>query len=97
MKEILMFCSTLIGGLFMGLLAGLLGFFVWSLIKEAIEEPKKMFIPALFLLTIFGTALAYLIGVIFQNWPLLIGSALSFIYVVYTLFKGEQQVDGKMN
>ena len=43
--------------------------------------------PALFLLSIFGTALAYVVGVIFQNWPLFIGATVSFVYVVRPLFK----------
>jgi len=90
MKEIMMVFSALIGGLFSGVLAGLLAFFVWGLVKEGIEEPKKMAIPALFLLSIFGTALAYLMGVVFQSWPLLIGAAISFTYVVRPLFKAEE-------
>ena len=89
MKEIMMVFSVLIGGLFSGVIAGLLAFFVWGLVKEEIEEPKKMAIPALFLLSIFGTALAYLIREVFQNWPLLIIASISFTYVVRTLFKSE--------
>lgn len=89
MKEIVMTFSALIGGLFLGFLAGLLAFFVWELVKEGIEEPKKMAIPALFLLSIFGTALAYVVGVVFQSWPLFIGAVISFTYVVRPLFKAE--------
>lgn len=87
MKEIMMTFSALAGGLFSGAIAGLLAFFVWGLVKEGVEEPKKMAIPALFLLSIFGTALAYLVCVVFQSWPLSIGAAISFIYVVRPLFK----------
>jgi len=89
MKEIVMTFSALVGGLFSGALAGLLAFFVWGLVKEGIEEPKKMAIPALFLLSIFGTALAYVVGVIFQSWPLFIGAAISFTFVVRPLFKAD--------
>lgn len=89
MKEIVMTFSALIGGLFSGFLAGLLAFFVWELVKEGIKEPKKIAIPALFLLSIFGTALAYVVGVVFQSWPLFIGAAISFTYVVRPLFKAE--------
>jgi len=81
--------SALLGGLFSGALAGLLAFFVWSLVKEGFEEPKKMAIPALFLLSIFGTGLAYLVGVILQSWPLFIGAAISFTYVAHSLFKAD--------
>ena len=90
MKEVMMTFSALIGGLFSGVLAGLLTFFVWGLVKECIEEPKKMAIPALFLLSIFGTALAYVVGVVFQSWPLFIGAAISFTYVVRPLFIAEE-------
>lgn len=87
MKEIMMIFSALIGGLFLGALAGLLAFFVWGLVKEGVEEPKKMAIPALFLLSIFGTALAYVVGIVFQSWPLFIGAAISFTYFLRPLFK----------
>lgn len=90
MIEIMMVFSALIGGLFSGVLAGLLAFFVWGLIKEGIEEPKEMAIPALFLLSIFGSALAYLMGIVFQSWPLFIGAAISFTYVVRPLLKAEE-------
>ena len=80
MMEIGMAVGGLVGGLFSGAL-------VWDLVKEGIEDPKKMAIPALFLLSIFGTALAYVVGVIFQNWPLFIGATVSFVYVVRPLFK----------
>ena len=85
--EIGMAVGGLVGGLFSGALVGLLAFFVWDLVKEGIEDPKKMAISALFLLSIFGTALAYVVGVIFQNWPLFIGATVSFVYVVRPLFK----------
>ena len=87
MMEIGMAVGGLVGGLFSGALVGLLAFFVWDLVKEGIEDHKKMAIPALFLLSIFGAALTYVVGVIFQNWPLFIGAAVSFINVVRTLFK----------
>ncbi|MGV8823776.1 hypothetical protein [Methylibium petroleiphilum] len=82
--------STLIGGLFLGVLAGLLAFFVWGLVKEGVEDPKKMAIPALFLLGIFGAAFAYVVGVIFQSWPLFIGAAISFTFVVRPLFRADE-------
>lgn len=90
MKEVMMALSALIGGLFLGVLAGLLAFFVWELVKEGIEDPKNMAIPALFLLSIFGTALAYLAGMVLQSWPLFISAAISFTYVVRPLFKTEE-------
>lgn len=49
-----------------------------------------MAIPALFLLSIFGTAFAYVVGVVFQSWPLFIGAAISFTYVVRPLFIAEE-------
>jgi hypothetical protein len=90
MKEIMMTFSTLIGGLFFGALASLLAFLVWSLFKEGIEEPKKMAIPALFLLSFFGTALVYVVGIVFQSVPLFIGAAVSFIYIARSLFKADE-------
>jgi ABC-type microcin C transport system permease subunit YejE len=90
MKEIMMTFSALIGGLFSGALAGLFAFFVWGLVKEGLEEPKKMAIPAMFLLGILGSALAYVVGVVFQSWSLFIGAAISFTYVVRPLFKAEK-------
>jgi uncharacterized membrane protein YkvI len=90
MKEIVMAFSALVGGLFSGAIAGVLAFFVWELVKEGFEEPKKMAMPALFLLTIFGTVLAYVVGVVFQSWPLFIGATISFIYVVRPLFKADE-------
>lgn len=89
MKEIVLTFSTLIGDLFSGALAGLLAFFVWDLVKEGVEDPKKMAISALFLLSIFGTALAYVVDVIFQSWPLFIGAAISFSFVARPLFKAD--------
>jgi len=85
----MMTLSALLGGIFAGTLAGLLAFFVLALVKEGFEDPKKTAIPALFLLSIFGTALAYLVGVIFQSWPMFIGAAISFTCVVRPFFKAD--------
>lgn len=89
MQEIIMILSALIGGGFLGFLGSLLAFFVWGLIKEGFEDPKKMAIPTLFLLGIFGIALVYLIGVVFQSWLPIVSAAISFAYFVRPLFKVE--------
>lgn len=87
MKDALLVFSSFIGGLFLGYLAAIFAFFVWEIIEEGIGDPKKMAIPAILLLSIFGTALAYLVGVAFQNWPLFFGAAITFAHGSRPLFR----------
>jgi len=72
--------SSFLGGLFLGYLAAILAFLVWGLIKEGVDSPKQMVLPALFLLSIFGTALVYLAGIVLENWGLLFGALITFGY-----------------
>lgn len=83
--------TSFIGGLFLGYLASILAFFVWGLIKEALDTPKQMALPALFLLSIFGTALAYLVGIVLENVVLLLGALITFGYGARKLFGPEEQ------
>ena len=87
MKDAIMFFSSFIGGLFLGFLTAIIGFFVWSLIQEGFENPKGMAIPAIILLGIFGTALVYLTLIVFQSWSLLLGATISLIYLSKSLLK----------
>lgn len=93
MKEVALYFSAFIGGLFSGYLAAVLAFFVWGLIKEGIDTPKQMAIPAIFLLSIFGTALVYLAGFAFESWPLLLGAAITFTHGARKLFGPEEPVE----
>jgi len=86
----MLMASAFIGGLFLGYLASILAFFVWGLIKEGFNSPKQMAIPAIFLLSIFGTALAYLAGVVFESWPVLLGAAITFAHGARKLFGPEE-------
>lgn len=86
-REGVLWVSSLVGGLFSGALAAVLGFFVVQLIREGLGEPKEFAIPALLLLSIFGTALWYLLAIIFSNVPLAIGSIVSFAYVAHSLWR----------
>lgn len=93
MKDAFLIFSGFIGGLFLGYLTAIFAFFVWQLIKEGIGNPKQLAIPALFLLSIFGTALIYLTGVVFQSWPVFIGAAITFSHGTRPLFKQDEEID----
>jgi fructose-specific phosphotransferase system IIC component len=93
MKDVFLLVSGFVGGLFLGYLAAIFAFFVWQLIKEGLDEPKRMAIPAIFLLSIFGTALFYLTGLVFQSWPVFIGAAITFSHGCRPLFKKEEEND----
>lgn len=90
MKDAILFVSSFIGGLFLGYLAAILAFFVWSIIKEGLGNPKQMAVAALILLSMFGTALAYLVGIVFQSWVLFLGAAITFAHGARLIFKPEQ-------
>lgn len=91
-EEVTLYFSAFIGGLFSGYLAAVLAFFVWGLIKEGIETPKQMAIPAIFLLSIFGTALVYLARIVFESWPLLLGAVITFAHGSRRLFGPEEPI-----
>ena len=93
MKEAVLFVSGFVGGLFLGYLTAIFAFFVWQQIKEGFGNPKQMAIPAIFLLSMFGTALVYLVGVLFQSWPVFIGAAITFAHGVRPLFKQDDEND----
>lgn len=87
MKDAVLLISGFVGGLFLGYLTAIFAFFVWQLIKEGLGNPKQMAIPAIFLLSMFGTTLVYLTGVVFQSWPVFIGAAITFAHGARPLFK----------
>jgi hypothetical protein len=93
MKDTLLLLSSFAGGLFLGYLTAILAFFVWGLVKEGFEAPKQMAIPAIFLLGIFGTALAYLTVFVFQSWPIFMGAAITFAHGARPLFRSEDAND----
>jgi hypothetical protein len=90
MKDSVLLLSSFVGGLFLGYLVAIFAFLVWSLIKEGMGNPKQMAIPALVLLSMFGTALAYLTGIVFQSWPLFLGAVITFAHGVRPLFQIEE-------
>lgn len=93
MKDIVIMLSSFAGGLFLGYLSAILAFFVWGLVKEGLEASSQMAIPAIFLLVIFGTALAYLTVFVFQSWPVFIGAAITFAHGARPLFRSEETDD----
>lgn len=93
MQDAVLLLGSFAGGLFLGYLTAILSFFVLAIIKEGLGNPKQMAIPAIFLLGIFGTALAYLAVVEFQSWPVLIGAAITFIHGARPLFKPDEAND----
>lgn len=97
MKDIVLLLSSFAGGLFLGYLTAILAFFVWGLVKEGFEAPSQMAIPAIFLLAIFGTALAYLTVFVFQSWPVFIGAAITFAHGARPLFRSEEADDQTQN
>lgn len=92
MKDSVLLLSSFVGGLFLGYLVAIFAFFVWTFIKEGMSDPKKTAIPALILLSMFGTALAYLTAIVFQSWPLFLGAAITFAHSVRPLFQTEESV-----
>ena len=54
MKDVILLVSSIIGEIFLGYLAAIIAFFVWSLIKEGLGNPKQLAVPALILLIWFG-------------------------------------------
>lgn len=93
MRDVALHFSAFIGGLFSGYLAAVLAFFVWGLIKEGVGSLKQMAIPAIFLLSIFGSALIYLAGIVFESWPLLLGAAITFAHGARKLFGPEEPIE----
>ena len=91
MKDVVLLVSGFAGGLFLGCLICMFAFFVWELITEGFEKPKQMAIPALFLLSMFGTAVVYLFFKVFQSWPVFIGSTITFFYCARSLFKKDEK------
>lgn len=89
MKDMVLLLSSFAGGLFLGYLTAILAFFVWGLIKEGFEATSHMAIPTVFLLGIFGTALAYIAVFVFQSWPLFIGAAITFAHGSRPLFRSK--------
>lgn len=77
----------------LGYLTTIIAFFVWQLIREGFGTPKQMAIPALFLLSMFGTALVYLAVVVFESWPVFIGAAITFAHGARPLFTKDEDVD----
>ena len=67
-------------GAFLGYLAAIITFFVWSLIKEGLGNPKQLAVPALILLSWFGIGLAGLTGIVFQIWPMFLGAIITFTH-----------------
>ena len=65
MKDALLLVSSFIGGLFLGYLTAIIAFFIWSLIKESLGNPKQIAVPALILMSWFGIGLAGLTGMVF--------------------------------
>ena len=90
MKEAALLVSAFIGGLFLGYLVAIFMFVVWGIVKEGLDDPKQMAIPALVLLSMFGTALVYLTGGVFQSWPLFLGAAITFVHAARPLFGAEK-------
>lgn len=86
MKDVVMLVSGFAGGLFLGCVICMFAFFVWGLIREGFEKPKQMAIPALFLLSMFGTAVGYLFLKVIQSWPVFIGATISFFYCARSFF-----------
>jgi hypothetical protein len=89
MKDAILLFSSFIGGLFLGHLAIILAFFVWSFVKVGLGNPKQLAIPVLLVLSIFGTALAYLTGIVLQSGALFLGAAITFAHNAWPLFKHE--------
>jgi len=92
MKDAAMLVSGFVGGLFLGYLTAIFAFLVWRLIREGSDSPKRMAIPALFLLSMFGTTLVYLAVVVFQSWPVLIGAAITFAHGARPLFYERRRI-----
>lgn len=97
MKDVVLLLSSFAGGLFLGYLTAILAFFVWGLVKEGSSSSSQMAIPAIFLLAIFGTALAYLTVSLFQSWPVFIGAAITFVHGSRPLFRSERADDQEQN
>ncbi len=89
-REGMLFLSSLLGGLFSGVLAAVLGFFVLQLVREGLGDPKAFGIPAIVLLSIFGSALWYLLAIVFTNWSLALGALVSFVYVAHSMWRGQE-------
>lgn len=87
MKDVILFISSIIGGLFLGYLAAIIAFFVWSLINEGLGNPRQSAVPALILLSWFGIGLAGLTGLVLQSWPMFLGAAITFAHGARLIFK----------
>lgn len=81
MKDIAGVVSAIIGGAFLGWLASIFAFFVVQLVREGIESPKEKGLPAFILLLLFGTPLAYICGVVLDNWMVGISAIAMFAWL----------------
>ncbi len=82
-----MILSSLIGGLFLGVLISIFLLLVWGLVKEGVGNPKEIAIPAIILLSIFGLPLVYFTGMVFEHWSLFLGAVISLSYCARALLK----------
>ena len=82
MREVVSTIGGFAGGLFFGFLAAILAFIVISLVQEALESPKNFAFAALVLLSVFGTALAFLLIQVWDSRPMLLGALVSFVWLL---------------
>ena len=83
--NLLLTASSVVGGLFMGFLAGILSLFLLVVLFSFVREPLRLFVQFGTALFFIGPGLYYLAVVAFSDWVLGVSAAASFLWCLSAL------------